>query len=459
MKIATHMLKGVSLGLVAATLLWGPTVRAEDVCNSICDDVPTADCGCDAYDQLGACDAMGVTCDGLCCKGKPASNESWSMPQPSIFQNAGFKMGGWLQQGFTANASNPADGFNGPLGTNDWDDQYQLNQFWLWLHRPADNGGSGWAWGGHLDAIYGSDFRFGVNHGLEDRINGADQNYGLVIPQAYLEVAYNALSIKFGHMAAILDYEAVPAVANPFYSHSYSYAYTVPQLVTGVLADYKISDQWSVQAGTHRGWFMFEDLNDQWDFMGGVKWNSLDKKTSLAWACNYGPQDPGLAPDWNKIPGDQDRFVYSLVLQHQLTEKLRYVAVHNLGIEENTPINAGDEAEWYGLNQYFLYTINPRWASNLRIEILRDDDGMKIAGPGNYPALSIDANDGFGYVGDFFALTYGLTYTPHPNLRIRPEVRWDYFDQDGPLGPKGLPFDSGDQNDQLTFAADAVITF
>jgi hypothetical protein len=41
----------------------------------------------------------------------------------------------------------------------------------------------------------------------------------------------------------------IPAPPNPFYSHSYSYGYTVPQLVTGALADWKMTDQWSVQAG------------------------------------------------------------------------------------------------------------------------------------------------------------------------------------------------------------------
>ena len=125
----------------------------------------------------------------------------------------GIKLGGWLQQGITFNPYHSDDGFNGPVATNDWDDQYQMNQLWLFLDRPADNGGCGFAWGGHLDMIYGTDFRFGINNGLETRINGFNgQDYGLVIPQMYLEFAYNKLSVKLGHFAGILDYEAVPAV-------------------------------------------------------------------------------------------------------------------------------------------------------------------------------------------------------------------------------------------------------
>jgi hypothetical protein len=326
------------------------------------------------------------------------------------------------------------------------DDEYQMNQLWLYLDRPADNGGCGWAVGGHVDMIYGSDFRFGINYGLEDKINGSNfQHYGLVIPQAYAEVAYDNLSVKVGHFAAILDYEAVPAVANPFYSHSYSYGYTVPQLVTGALAEYKLTDRFSVLGGLHRGWFMFEDINDDWDFMGGIKWKSEDGNTSLAYALSTGPQDP---------LGAQDRFVYSLVFQQQVTEKLRYVAVQNLGLENNANPRTGEDAEWYGLNQYFLYTINPCWSANMRVEILRDDDGMRVAGPGNLPGVY--AFSGRGFAGDFVALTCGLSWRPNANLVVRPEIRWDMFE--GPAGPTGLPF-GGDDDDQLTVAMDAILTF
>ena len=201
---------------------------------------------------------------GGCGSGAAAAGQPWSLPQPCLTQALGFKVGGWLQQGFAVNSDHPASGFNGPVATNDLDREYMLNQLWLYLDRPANNGGSGFAWGGHLDMLYGTDWRFGINRGLEDRINGFNfQTYGMVIPQMYLEFAYNKLSVKVGHQAAILDYEVIPAPFNPLYSHSYSYGYTVPQLVTGVIADYKLTDQFSMQGGFHRGWFMFEDNNER----------------------------------------------------------------------------------------------------------------------------------------------------------------------------------------------------
>jgi hypothetical protein len=377
----------------------------------------------------------------------------WTIPQIGFLERSGFKMGGWLQQGVTFNGYNSDDGFNGPVATNDMDDQYQMNQLWLYLDRPANNGGSGFAWGGHVDAIYGTDWRFGINSGLEDNINGFDyQRYGLVIPQAYLELAYNRLSVKLGHFAAILDYEAVPAVMNPFYSHSYSYGYTVPQLVTGALAEYKLTDRLSVLGGPHRGWNQFEDNNDTIDFMGGVKWAGPNELTKIAWAFSIGPQNPSA--DFDNGPGDQNRFVYSLVVQRKVTERLDYIFVQNLGTETNAPAE-GRTADWYGINNYLLYKINPKWSAAMRAEWLRDDDGVRVAGPGNIPGVYAWA--GHGYAGNFYDLTAGLNWRPNGNLLVRPELRWDWYN--GPAGPVGLPFDGGNESDQFTCAVDAIFTF
>lgn len=372
--------------------------------------------------------------------------DPWRIPQPGFLQRWGIVMGGWLEQGITFNAQEPPDRFNGPVATNDLHSEYQMNQLWLYFHRPADNAGCGWAWGGHVDMMYGTDWRFGINHGLEDRINGFGfQTYGMVIPQFYLELAYNRLSMKLGHFAGILDYEAVPGPMNPFYSHSYSYGYTVPQLVTGMLFDYRLTDLLSFQAGFHRGWMQFEDNNDRLDFMGGVKWHSEDDRLSIAYAVSAGPQDDAA---------NQDRFVYSLVVQWQITERFKYVLVHNLGTENRGAPN-GEDAEWYGLNQYFLYTINPCWSAGMRVEWLRDDDGARIAGPGNIPGVR--AWSGRGFAGDFYEITWGLNWRPNGNWLVRPELRWDWYD--GPAGPTGLPFDGGSSDSQLTVAVDAIFTF
>jgi len=408
-------------------------------------------------DKDNICCDDGCTCGG--CGGWLCNpDKQWKLPQPCFLQQHKTVLGGWLQQGITANDQS-GDGFNGPVATNDLASEYQMNQMWLYLHRPADNGGCGFAWGGHIDIMYGTDGRFGINKGLEDRIYGFNrETYGIVIPQFYLELAYNDLSFKLGHFAGILDYEAVPGPMNPFYSHSYSYGYTVPQLVTGFLADYKLTDQWSIQGGMHRGWMQFEDYNDNLDVMAGVKWQSCDKKTEFRYAISSGKQSSPFH--------DDNRFVHSLVLQHQLSEKLKYVLVQNLGMEDNIAELGGADAEWYGVNQYLLYTINKCWAANLRAEWMRDDDGVRIAGPGNMVspdgvANGVRAWDGAGYAGNFFEVSLGLNWRPNGNWLVRPEIRWDWYD--GPAsfipGKPAMPFNDGVSDDQTTFAVDAIFMF
>ena len=75
----------------------------------------------------------------------------------------------------------------------------------------------------------------------------------------------------------------VPAPLNFFYSHSYLMAgYYDPLLVTGLQADYKLNDNWTAIGGFNRGWQLFENPNDTLNFLGGVKWASDDKKSTLS---------------------------------------------------------------------------------------------------------------------------------------------------------------------------------
>ena len=381
---------------------------------------------------------------------RPQSPQPFQLFDFAGLNQRGIMMGGWVQQGITVNAARPVDRFNGPVATNDRDSTYQMNQAWLWMHKPVDTQGYGWDFGGRVDMLYGSDARFGTNIGLENHINALNNPYGFVMPQLYAELAVNNLSFKFGHFAGILDYEAIPSVANPFYSHSYSYGYTVPQLVTGMLGTYKVGERFSFSAGFHRGWMMFEDINNSLDFMAGATLNSRDRRTSITYAISTGAQDPA---------GAQERFVSSFVLKHQFSERFNYVLVHNLGYENDGArdgVNVYD-AEWYGLNQYFLYTINPAWTAGLRFEWLRDDDGARIFGVPNMLPPVRAWPGGPGFAGDFYELSLGLNWRPHPNIVVRPECRWDWYV--GTPGRTGLPFDAGNRSNQFTFATDLIVTF
>jgi hypothetical protein len=379
------------------------------------------------------------------------------LPQPCCLQRKGIKIGGWLEQGITFNPNSPVDRFNGPVAVNDRSNEYQLNQLWFYAVRPTDTGGCGWDLGGRIDAIYGTDWRYGIAYGLEDRINGEHQLYGLVLPQVYGEIAYNNFKIRGGRFAGLLCYEQVPAPLNFFYSHSYAIAYTEPQLVTGFMTDFQLGSNWLLQAGMTQGWYMWEDENNHKDFMGAITWTSSDKRTSLKYAVVNGNQvnlGRNTGGNW---------FAYGLVFQHQLSCKLKYVLQHNYGFADNVMPLTGNDAEWYTLGQYLEYKISPKWAAGLRFEWMRDDDGFRVGGPATNPDFpNLHTWRGAGYAGNFYECTIGLNWRPKKNFVVRPECRWDWYDGARSWVPNTayeLPFDDGNRSSQFTFAVDAIWTY
>jgi len=378
--------------------------------------------------------------------------EPWKMPQLCALQKLGINTGGWVQQGITYNADQPADGFNGPIATNDRSGEYMLNQTWLYFVRPTKTDGCGFDVGGRVDVVYGEDWRFGQCVGLEDRINGSDDFYGLVLPQFYLEVAYNDLTVKMGHFATLTSLELVPAPMNFFYSHSYLMTgYFDPLLVTGLQADYRLDDNWTVVGGFHRGWQLFENPFDTLNFLGGVKWASDDKRSSISAMVDTGPTVT--------FTGFHDQTSVIMVVSHQVSERFWSGTQITVGGEANgSALTPGQDDAWYGFEQIFTYKLNPKWSAGLRYEWVQDNEGSRIAGIGNILGSNKGWRGSPGFAGSFSDLSLGLNYRPHPNFVFRPEVRWDWYN--GLPNPDGqLPFGDFAHSRQFTAAIDLLFTF
>jgi hypothetical protein len=382
----------------------------------------------------------------------PDPPKPWHLPQPCIFQEHNITMGGWIQQGITFNSDGPADQFNGPNITNDRDHEYQLNQAWLFFERKTNTDGCGWDIGGRIDLIEGTDWRFGQCYGLENRFDDPNSFYGLVLPQFYGEVAVNNWTVKMGHFATFTSYEVVPAPANFFYSHTYLMGgYFDPLLVTGLQADYKLNDNWTIINGINRGWQMFEDPTDSWNYLGGGKWASDDKKSTLSLMVDAGDQ--------TGFTGLRSRYSCYIVYTNQLTKKLLYASQYDVGQEVNgSVVTPGQNANWYGLEQVLIYKLNEKWSAGVRYEWVRDEEGSRIAGVGNLLGTDKGWDGQPGFAGSFHDVTLGLNYRPNANFVFRPEVRWDAYD--GPQNPAGqLPYGDYTRSSQFTFAIDMIVTF
>ncbi|WP_460182444.1 porin [Thermopirellula anaerolimosa] len=392
-----------------------------------------------AAESCAAC-PRGLFSDWLPCD-PCRSDTPYELPTPSFLACRGIDFGGWIEAGAAVVANRPVDRYNGVVTFADRNAEPQLNQLWFFLDKPADNQGCGWAWGGHVDFLYGTDARFTqATDGLESDWGQTSRFYQVALPQFYVDLAYNDWNLRMGHFYTILGYEVVQAPKNFFYTHAYSHHYGEPFTHTGLLLSRKLNDQWAFSAGLHRGNDQFDDTDgqDALGFLGGVNWTSRDERVALAFALSadeFGPQT--------------QRVIFSTVATWNISSRSQYVFQWDWGNAEDAQ---GVDSQWYGINQYFFYTINPCWKFGSRIEWFRDTDGTRVTGIGDGNLVA-----GASFPGDFYEITVGLNWSPRPNILVRPELRWDWYEPRGNVAT--LPYDSGDRDDQFLFGCDFILTF
>lgn len=418
-----------------------------------------------------------------------------------FLKDYGITWGGWLNAGVTANANNPADGFNGPVTFGDRSGELQMNQFYGYLQRAINVSGDDWDIGGRVDINYGSDSIFTQAYGVPAYELGTGQqlnrgNYdlhltswsnrfnGLALPQAYLEMNLpvgNGLAVKAGHFYTILGYEVVTAPDNFFYSHAYTMQYGEPFTHTGILGTYAFDENWTASAGTTTGsatggWDgNFNTQLTNWGFLGSVTWTSDEKDYSVNLGSTAGERSAQSSSPWA---------MYSLVGKANfLDSTLHYVIQNDMGFADNVITGDGvnnyasgiaadnkQNAMWYGINQYLMYDVLDNLGVGVRAEWFRDNNGFRIWGPQRCPG-SFNVNQqgvGSSYAcnlanlasypwagADYYALTAGVNYKPLKWVMLRPNLRYDWSSQNTYMGST-----PGEQlGNQFTFSADVVITF
>lgn len=403
----------------------------------------------------------------------------------------GVTWGGWLNTGVTANANAPADKFNGPVTFADRSGELQMNQFYGYLQRAITVGADDFDIGGRVDVMYGTDAIFTQAYGspalnprggfAENRGNydlhltsWSQRFYGLALPQAYVEMNLpvgTGLSVKAGHFYTPVGYEVVTAPDNFFYTHAYTMQYGEPFTHTGILGSYAIDDNWSAILGTVTGsatggWDGNFNTNlTAWDFIGGATWTSDEKDYSLNVTSTAGPTGGHDNSTWA---------LYSIVGKgNWLDNTLHYVIQHDHGFANNIITPTGQQnAQWYGLNQYLTYDLQDNLGIGLRAEWFRDQDGVRIAGPGRCGAAFNlrtpgDAASGYSYAcnsgnwasyelggASYYAVTAGVNYKPLKWITVRPNARYDFATSNVFMNSQGQMLDY-----QFTFSTDMVIVF
>jgi len=348
---------------------------------------------------------------------------------------------GHAEVGYTYNFDRPAKDLNLGRVFDVNNDDVQMNQLDLNIERKLDLKAGQWDVGGRVEFLYGTDARFIHSSGFFDYGQGsaASSNsksvapgpeYQFDIPQIYADLGIpigNGLRLRAGKF---LFFKQIDPNASVFYSHSFTFGAALPFTLTGTTLYYPISDQLSVEGGISRGWGQtLKDNNGAIDGLGRIRYSSEDHKTDISLALISGPEL------------DHDNTHYRTVVDATLTTQVTdHLTLLFDGVYGYQALAGGTNSAWYGVSAYAVCSLNDYLTVNGRGEWYRDEEGFTT-----------------GIHQTLYEATLGLTLTPFPtndlgrNLKIRPEVRYDYSNRHF--------FDGLSRHDQTTFAIDAYFDF
>lgn len=432
----------------APAVVAAPTGGCCETCATGCDNGCNNGCGNGSAEcgRNADCSLFGL---GLlpCVTGDP-----WRLPRPCFMQENDIQYGGWVDSGISGSGRREAGSWNGVIPVNDRDGEYIMNQLYFFMKKDVKTDGCGVDLGGRVDFLYGTDARHAATLGMEQNWRQMEL-YQLALPQMFVDLGVNDWTIRAGHFYSTLGYEVLPAPDNFFYSKSYAFHYGNPYTFTGMLVTRKVNDQLSAYGGVHRGAnaISWQDTSDDsMGFVGGVTWAGECKK--LWTTLNVTSSREGAGNSTN---------IANFIVKITPNDDYMYVFESTIGQSVGGPVNHRD---WTDINQYLIRKINDCWSAGVRAEWFRDNNGGVVTGfgvPGldsNGLPTNFHPNPHVGpYVGDFYEVAAGLNYRPHPNLLIRPEVRYDWFN--GTIDPASIGPYPGNRSDELSAAVDLIVTF
>lgn len=355
------------------------------------------------------------------------------------------QIGGWLSAGATVNAHGNRSGHgNSPLSVNDVSDVPVMNQLWLFAEKPLDMQHNTVDWGWRLDYVFGADgpdVQAAGDQGWDFSWD-TSRDYGSAIPQIYGEVGVGDARFRAGYALGLLGFEAAQAIDNFFYSHNYAFGYGLPGTHSGVAMDYDVDDTLQMTVAWTTGWdSSWSNYLNASMFTGGLSWQ-LTELTSLTYHLTAGDFGDGTAKN-GAMSNVGTLYSHAIVLTCDYTEQTTGVVEHTLGTNTGTGMQ---DNQWYSLSYYLFHDISDCWSVGTRLDWFRDDDGQRV-------------NVNGSGVGSFYACTAGLNWQPCESIRIRPELRWDWFEG------QGRPFDSrdggttGNATYQFTAGLDVIFVF
>jgi len=331
----------------------------------------------------------------------------------SRLSDDGVRVSGFLQMGYHSD--------NNGLFNNHADD-LNIHQMYLAIEKVA-NPDSDLGLGFRMDLVYGVDAQDVQSFGNDDADfdNDADWDhgiYGWAMPQLYASVVRDDLSLKAGHFYGGLGLESVNPNDNFFYSRSKAMYRSQPRTLTGVLADYNVTDELTTSFGWTAGWNTGFDRGSDGDSTSG---------SSLVAAASFELVEDEVAVTYAVTMGDLghrgEGYVHSVYAELEIEDEI-YYGIETILVETNSGNPAFGHGHQVGISQTLHTSVTDTLSAGVRIEWWKNNGQSE------------------------YDLTFGLNIKPSDCVVIRPEVRTDW----GAMTATG-------EEDQSIFGIDVILNY
>lgn len=328
---------------------------------------------------------------------------------------------GFVQTSYFYNTAHPAGGETAGYLWNTKDNSFSLNKFKVTI-AGAPVATDKW------DATYRASLLFGDDapdlNSAGANGSGANTSFN-DLREAYIELNIpvgTGIDIKAGELISLLNWESGDGgAANPNFSQGLQWWYTGNGPSAGIQGTYNFTDKIGLTVRVDNGLFQGPVDNNQGKAFSG---SLAFKPTSKLWANLIGWYDAEtFGTDVSGI---------SSIGGYQFTSKL------GSGYEVDyfhtkTDTTSGD---LWSVGGWLWYDFTAKVDLALRADFVSQDKGL--IGPDVRPGVGltpIGSTDDGGNIG---SVTLTLNLKPTPNLKVQPEIRYDYTSYEGGLnGKKG----------------------
>ncbi|MBX6316136.1 MAG: outer membrane beta-barrel protein, partial [Isosphaeraceae bacterium] len=379
------------------------------------------------------------------------------------WQDAPFRVFGWIQNSFTGNANGtPRNHINFGVFPNHLANSWMGNQYYVVFENPL-NLNDTINFGYRIDTLFGHDWQFTKAYGLFDGAWPPNYFAGVDLPQMYGEVHLpiltpRGLDIRGGRFYSLTGFESPQAIARPLLSVPYTLNFT-PFTFFGAVGTLHINERINLVSGTVNGFDRWINRHYHWGYLGALTWTSRNQKLTLVIGGVNVPDQlprfpardvpylpvgvpfiPSLAGQPNPFYSKSFRAYVVGVLTYKWTAKLTQ-AVESAHVWDpeilgfgQTPLTP-NSAAYHSIVNWFLYDFHPKVTGVWRSEIFWDPYGLAT-----------------GVADNFHEMTLGLNIRPKEWFWIRPEARYDW-------AQFTHPYNDGTRKSQLTLAFDVIFLF